>query len=333
MVNPISSCGPIWIAKLDPTGQTTLFATYIGVQSTGKYEAVNRVGLKTDAEGNIVVASVGFLEFAAGGKRDSIHAKRPIQSLSAEASTRRFSIDIRHLFGWQRMGHAGFVCARQRRCCLVAVYTNSPDFPSTPQSVITSVYGKTVVAKLSSDGQSLGYGVSFPYDFTLYPPQIDSSGSAYISFFSDALKLAPDGSSLQRSPFPAWTQASYQQFLSTGGGSFWLAGTTNNGFIPTTPDAVESFVRPVTYQRIEDSQLSSPQSMTPAHQIFDFAVDPFEGFRLYAATDGIVPVRGQRIDMESPELGVKPLDRYRSIRSEHALPRCVDERFPGRWAV
>jgi hypothetical protein len=148
VVNPISSCGPIWIAKLDQTGQTILFATYIGVQSTGKYEAVNRVGLKTDGDGNIVVAS--------SVSASSLPAVNAIQSTLKGPSNLyllKLSPDGSQLIyatylggsGWDTLGSFALDSSG---AAYVAVYTNSPDFPSTPQSVTTSAYGKTVVAQL-----------------------------------------------------------------------------------------------------------------------------------------------------------------------------------------
>src|SRR5271165_1877219 len=50
-MNAMNTCGPLWIAKLDPTGQHIVFATYFGV-SYGDLE-----GIGADAQGNIIIAA------------------------------------------------------------------------------------------------------------------------------------------------------------------------------------------------------------------------------------------------------------------------------------
>src|SRR5258708_37197980 len=47
-LKPISTCGPAWVAKFDSTGQTLLFATYIGTPAT-RY--VTSQGLSPDPGG------------------------------------------------------------------------------------------------------------------------------------------------------------------------------------------------------------------------------------------------------------------------------------------
>src|SRR5579864_4762411 len=55
VVNAISTCGEYWIAKFDPTGSTTLFATYLG--DPNRPPTVSLYGLKADLSGNIVILS------------------------------------------------------------------------------------------------------------------------------------------------------------------------------------------------------------------------------------------------------------------------------------
>jgi len=54
-VNPLYACGPIWIGKLDASGQTLLFATYLGTGATTAYTAV--AGIAADSGGNVIVAA------------------------------------------------------------------------------------------------------------------------------------------------------------------------------------------------------------------------------------------------------------------------------------
>ena len=54
-VNPLYTCGPIWVAKLDASGQKLLFATYLGNGPTIAYTAV--AGVAADASGSVIVAA------------------------------------------------------------------------------------------------------------------------------------------------------------------------------------------------------------------------------------------------------------------------------------
>src|SRR3954451_8619456 len=54
-VNPLYACGPIWIGKLDASGQKLLFATYLGsIASTG---TTSVAGITSDSDGNLIVAA------------------------------------------------------------------------------------------------------------------------------------------------------------------------------------------------------------------------------------------------------------------------------------
>src|SRR5579863_4527701 len=55
VVNPIDTCGWLWIAKLDPTGSTILFATYFGPPKA----QATVVSVQADGAGNITVVSYG----------------------------------------------------------------------------------------------------------------------------------------------------------------------------------------------------------------------------------------------------------------------------------
>jgi len=50
MVNPLYTCGPIWICRLDPSARTLLFAASLGNGSTTPYAATVAVSPRTQME-------------------------------------------------------------------------------------------------------------------------------------------------------------------------------------------------------------------------------------------------------------------------------------------
>src|SRR5262249_7774495 len=78
----------------------------------------------------------------------------------------------------------------------------------------------------SPDGK-LAYAVEFPFEFytDVKPIQVDSTGSALLVSNLQVLKVAPDGSSVARTPLPDWAQAATCAGGATGsfvcGGQPW----------------------------------------------------------------------------------------------------------------
>ena len=101
VVNPLYTCGPIWIGKLDASGQTLLFATYLGNGKTDSFTSV--AGIAADSNGNVMLAAttvvqdmptVNAFQSAPKSKADSLYL--------AKLSTDGSQAHLRHISGRQR---------------------------------------------------------------------------------------------------------------------------------------------------------------------------------------------------------------------------------------
>src|SRR5262245_16895174 len=70
-VRSLSSCGPVWIAKLDASAQSIAFATYLGTDRPSIAPALV-AAIAVDREGNVVVAATA--------SQNSLPAVNPLQS-------------------------------------------------------------------------------------------------------------------------------------------------------------------------------------------------------------------------------------------------------------
>jgi len=284
VVHPLSTCVWLWLAKLDPTGQTILFATYFG---DPKAQA-SVVSIQADPAGNLTILSsltqtdlpaVNAIQSQAKGNYD-LH----IFKLAADGSRVIYATYL---------GGRGFDLPKalaldaQGAAYILLESGNSPDFPTTSQSLTSTAADNWVVAKLSPDGQSLQYAAAFPRVLfeSLFNLQVDAAGAAWIVGGSDMLRLTPDGSALQRRSLPSWAVGRYPTLIPAVEGGYWLAGSEQNQALPTTPDAYQPASAPSPYLRIENGQIKPFTTPMPAKHIVQFAVDPFEIFRVYAATD------------------------------------------------
>jgi hypothetical protein len=297
-VKPLSPCGPLWIGKLDPSGQILLFATYLGNQAAGATAVYTQVaGVTADAGGNLIVAAHTVAPDLPTVKPFQDAPKAQFTSLYVA----KLAPDGSRLLYATYLGGSGAQSALSLAvdaagAAYVAATTTSPDFPSTPSSVRESPSNATVVAKLSPDGQ-LQYADTFPFEFytEVKPIQLDAAGRAILVSNAQVLEVAPDGSSLTRTPLPAWTTATTNCVADASGGSvcpaapwvlpraaggFQFAGTTATG-IPVTPDGLDTSDDSAGYARIEAGQATHPQLPTPVN---GFAVDPQDHNRAYAAT-------------------------------------------------
>ena len=283
-VRPVATCGPVWLGKLDPSGQKLLFATYLGGQ--------NLAGLATDAADNIVVfgstqqdnlLTVNALQPARRGGSDFYIVK-----LAGDGS----GVIYATYLGGTSYDDAAALAVDDQGAAYLLGSTFSTDFPTTAQSLRRPPGGGTVsvIAKLAADGQSLAYASYVPFIYGSRNISVDALGAVVLVSDSFSLlkgpeiwKLAPDGSMLQRTLLPDRAFNSGTVFPRAAGG-FALAGSVVNGFLPVTSDALQSFSGPSPYVRVEAGQ--AVRVALPAHQLYGFAVDPQDRNRVFAATDG-----------------------------------------------
>ena len=281
VVHPLSTCGWLWIAKLDPTGQTILFATYFGDSKT----PAGLVWAQPDLDGNItVLTSINQTSLPA------VNAFQPQDNGNYDAYVFKVAADGSRIIYATYLGGSGFdnplaLAVDSQGSAYVMLESGSGDFPTTPQSVKSTATHNWVVAKLSPDGQTLGYAASFPMGQVGVPSLgVDSSGAALATVENQLFQLTPDGSSVQAQPLPPWANPNPTSVPDNAGG-YWLAGTEQNQILPTTPDAFESSRSPIPYLRIEKGQIPPLAKPITAQYVSGFAIDPYETWRVYAATN------------------------------------------------
>ncbi|HEV3196916.1 MAG TPA: hypothetical protein VGZ73_03390 [Bryobacteraceae bacterium] len=344
-VNPLYPCGPIWIGKLDASGQKLLFATYLGNGATTAYTAV--AGIAADSNGNLIVAAHTVVPDLPTANAFQSAPKSPFTSLYLA----KLSADGSQLLYATYLGGSGAQSALSLAvdgadAAYLAAWTTSTDFPTTPQSAHDASAVSTVVAKLSPDG-TLQYAATFPFEFytVVKPIQLDVTGSAVLVSNAQVLRVAPDGASLTRTPLPPWALPATTCTTDSGGsavcpgtpwalpratGGFQFAGTAASG-VPVTTDALQRYDDSNGYVRIEGGQAVHSQFMAP---VSGFAVDPQDHNRIYAATPKGLFLSGDNgqtwsllRDGASLAIAVDPFDSnrlYLSVAANPPLYRSTD---------
>jgi hypothetical protein len=285
-LKPISACGSYWIAKFDPTGTTMLFATYLGSPYTpGQGGGASLRGLRIDSTGEIVLLSTA--------SQTSLPAVNAIQTTvrgSSNLHICKLSADGSRIiyatyFGGTGNDYALSLALDSSGAPYVNVLTQSPDFPSAPPYSLNPAFiGQFFMIKFSADGQSLAYVAPFQPDYEGGNLSVDPSGSAELSTLNAVIKFSPDGTAIKTMPLPAWAFASGALSLPTADGGYWVAGTVTDGQLPVTANAEQPSNMSIPYLRVEEGIVRESARPVTGFGINAFAVDPFERFRIYAAT-------------------------------------------------
>lgn len=283
VLHAIGSCGEYWIAKYDPTGQTLLFATYLGAPYTaGQARGAALRDVRVDLNGNIILLSIVT--------QPSLPVVNAIQStmkgasnlhlckISADGSTILYAT----YFGGSGSDFALALALDPPGAAYINVFTNSDDFPRPIAS--TQSASPFNVVKLSADGQQLEYVTPFHPQYAGGVLSVDATGSAEISTLNEIFKISPDGSAAQAIPLPGWVFALGALSFLTLDGGYWAAGTAADALLPVTPNATQPSNQLVSYLRIEQGAASPAAQPMTGFGINAFAVDPIERFRIYAAT-------------------------------------------------
>ena len=183
--------GDVFIAKLDPTGSSLIYATYLG--GTGSDEG--GLSISVDAAGAAYVAGVtGSADFPTtvgafdstindGGFRDAFVAK-----LGADGASLLYSTFL----GGNDSDGARGITIDNLGSAYVTGFSYSNNFPTTPGAFDTTFNGGSAdvfVAKLDAAGSALLYstalGGAAGNDFGV-AIAIDAAGAAYVTGFANA---------------------------------------------------------------------------------------------------------------------------------------------------
>jgi hypothetical protein len=285
VVHPISSCGGYWIAKMDPTGTTTLFATYLGDPFVmGQVRGSSLTAVRADAAGNIVL-----LSSATQNALPVVNAMQPAVRGNTNLHLLKLSADGSTILYATYLGGSGrdfglSMAVDAAGAAYINVITQSVDFPAAPPNPPGAGVGPNLIAKISPDGQRLVYVSPFMPQYEGGSLSVDASGSAQLSTISEIIEFSPDGSSVQHIPLPQWPGAGIPLGFVTGDGGHWVAGTVSDNALPVTANAFESSNMRVPYLRIEQGNVNAAAQPVTGYAVNAFAVDPVERFRIYAAT-------------------------------------------------
>ena len=341
-VNPLYSCGPLWVGKLDPTGKKLLFGTYLG---SGTAQSLNTAtaGIAADSNGNIIIAAHTTVQnmptvnaFQAAPK--STFTNLYVAKLTPDGSKLTYATYLGGSGGQQALS----LSVDGTGSAYVAASVTSTDFPATPQSFRAPGQYQTVVAKLDPNGV-LQYAALFAFEFytDVKPIVLDEVGRAVLVSNLEAVIVAPDGSSIVRATYPAWATsmspctpdtnttwcAQPPWALPRPNGGLQFAGVAAMG-VPVTADARQIAGESNSHLTIQNGQPAATQLTAP---VAGFAVDPHNSNRIYAATPSGLYASGDNgstwaVLRAGPCLAVvvDPFDSTRLYLSADAVPN-VDQ--------
>jgi hypothetical protein len=285
VVHPISGCGGYWIGKLDPTGTTTLFATYLGDPFVmGQMRGSSLTAVRADGAGNIVLLSA-----ATRNVLPAVNAMQPAVRGDANLHLLKLSADGSTILYATYLGGTGrdfglSLAVDAAGAAYINVISQSGDFPTAPPNPNNVGVGPNLIAKISADGQRLVYVSPFIPKYEGGSLSVDASGSAQLSTISEIVKFSSDGSSVQHIPLPQWPGAGIPLGFVTGDGGHWVTGTVADNVLPVTANAFEASDMKNPYLRVEQGQVNAAAQPVTGFAMNAFAVDPVERFRIYAAT-------------------------------------------------
>ncbi len=252
----------IVVFKLNPTGTSLVYATYLG--GTGDDSVCS--ALAVDASGAAYVAgwttSADF-PTTAGAFSRSYHGGNDafVAKLNPAGSALVYSTYL----GGSGFDDAYAFAVDASGALYLTGDTTSPDFPTTPGALSRSLHGTQsdgYVAKLSPDGSSLVYatylgGSGFDSSRGL---GIDAGGNVYVTGYTDSTdfpvtpgavqssihglfdlfvaKLNPTGSSLVYATYLGGSKHDFSRFLTVdASGAAYVVGYTQSPDFPTTAGA------------------------------------------------------------------------------------------------
>jgi hypothetical protein len=260
----------IFVTKLDPTGSTVIFSTYLGGSSgeTGRKIAVNANGnvyvAGSTVSSDFPVTASALSSSGIGNGMDDI----TLTELSASGSSLVFSI----AFGGIGDDEISGLAVDNSGNCYLSGTTNSPDFPTTAQAHndlaklnTTASAAKAFAMKVNSGGTSLiysavlgGSGVDSANSLA-----VDSSGAAYLAGVTTSFdfpvtqgayqatgnvtgsntkgfitKLSADGSALQFSTYLGGSAADgINDIKLDAAGNIYVTGLTTSPDFPHPPSS------------------------------------------------------------------------------------------------
>ena len=285
--NPISACGPLWVARLDSAGRAIRFATYLGGPAPAPSgSSIFLKSLQTDPAGNIllllstsqaVLPTANALQSTVNGNANLYLCK-----LAADGSRLLYATYL----GGSATDLPQALAVDARGAAWILTFTSSPDFPSTPGAPSSTAVSRAAITRLSPDGRVLEYSATIDYAVIAPSLRIDASGAALLIVNGAVLRVSPTDGSIQPSPFHSPVLSNWPMLLPAADGGAWIAGSAADALVPITANAAQSSSGPSPLLRATATALIPSATPIAAHQVRGFAVDSRDRARILAATDG-----------------------------------------------
>jgi hypothetical protein len=257
--SPASSGRDAFVAKLDSTGKTLLFSTYLGGSSEDR-----GTGIALDGAGNVYIAgttsssnfpvTADAVQPKPGGNTDAFLAR-----LAADGSALLYATYL----GGSGQDTGAALAARPGGEVYLTGNTASPDFPLKGGSLESPAQGTDVyVARFQPDGASLGWSarIGGSGQDTAASIALDGGGNAFLTGMTDSpdfpttsgvlqrtragggdvfvIKLDADGKSLAYSTCLGGTREDRGVRIKVDeSGNAYVAGNTQSNDFPTTAGA------------------------------------------------------------------------------------------------
>jgi hypothetical protein len=249
---PALGMGFGFVTKLDATGSTLVYSTYLGAGAQG-------AGIAVDAQGNAyMTGQTGSAFPTTPGAFQSVFGGGPVDAFVMKLNADGSALVYSTYLGGSKVDLASGIAVDTGGNAYVAGSTDSTDFPTTP-GAFRAVPGGGFITKLDPAGSSLVYSTYL--NAPIGAIAVDAQGNAYVtgtagtdfqttpgafqpalagSFDAFVAKLNPPGSGLVYSTYLGGTNEDHGNGIAVNAaGNAYVTGSTSSSNFPTTPDAVQ----------------------------------------------------------------------------------------------
>ena len=312
-----------FVAKLTPDGSGLVYATFLGGSDFD-----TAWGLTLDESGNAYLAgSTKSTDFPTTPGAIDTTVAGPGEAFVAKINTTGSELVYATLLGGAEGEFAWHVAVDEAGNAYVTGFTESPDFPTTPDAFNTTLdtWYDIFVAKLNADATALFYsgllgGENADYSYSV---AIDGAGSAYVTGYTLSndfpvtpgsidtggdrqevfvVKVNPDGRDLAYVTCLGGSEGEYAQAITVDAtGRAYIIGLTGSADFPVTAGAFDTSYN-TTAEYTGDSFVAAltPDGSEIAYATFLGGSDNDIGYDLAVDDAGNIYVAGETYSVDFP---------------------------------
>jgi len=246
------NCNDGWVAKLDPTGSSLLFSTYL--TGNGNNIQSPASGVTFDALGNVYVTGTAYpTGFPISPGAYNVTSTGTLHVFVTKLNSNGSALVYSSYFGGNDIDQSFGIALDSSGNAYVAGFTSSTDFPATTVLQWQSEPNQAFVFKLNASGSQMMYSTLFG-SAEAFGIAVDNQGSAYITGFGDdyhfptagpmkttfqdddafVSKLDPSGTSLVYSIFVGGSDVDQGNSIAVDSvGNAYVTGRTQSADFPT----------------------------------------------------------------------------------------------------